>query len=109
MDEIMKALYEGFAGFIRDFFKSASKQGFSIMLLLAAVVVLAFYLREVQGSMKDAQEACKADIARVENRTHVEIEALRTKLNMCDQERADLKYKVAELTAFVNYKLNKRK
>lgn len=105
-DIIMKAIYESIAQFIRDFFKSASKQGFSIMLLMCAVIALAYYLVNVQGDMQKAHTDCKTDIERVKTEMRTEIFDLRAQLKTCYDERIALTTKVAELTAMV--KLKKR-
>ena len=105
---IMKALYESFAQFIRDFFKSAARQGFSIMLLLAAVCALAYYLNVVHTDMQKAQDDCKSDIKRITSEMRAEVIDLRVKLDACNADRLDLSIKVRTLTEYMNLKLKKR-
>ena len=83
---LMKALIDGAAILVGSIANTAAKKGLAIMLLLAGVVTLAWLVIETDNRRKeDARELT------------AKIDAVETKLEQCNADRAALAVKVAQL------------
>ena len=93
---IMKALIEGAALLVGSIMNTAAKKGLAIMLLLGAIIVLGWLVLETDARRRSDNRDLTA-----------KVDAIETKLEMCNAERAALAVKVAALETRIEL-LNKK-
>lgn len=94
-EKVMKAFWEGLADFVSSFWNAAKSQGFSVMLLLLAVVGLSLWIERLNVEINDNNKRHKEELAHLRNECRIElmflhrqIDSLRLDLQRCIEARA---------------------